>query len=52
MAKADLGFGLYSIQERLRLLLGDQGGLNIDSELGKATKVMIWLPVRKEFMTE
>jgi|GEM_PF-1381504 len=45
MAKADLGFGLYSIQERLRLLFGDKGGLNIDSVLGKGTTVRVWIPV-------
>lgn len=45
LAKADLGFGLYSIQERLRLLFGNGAGLNIDSELGKGTKVTIWFPV-------
>jgi sensor histidine kinase YesM len=45
IAKADLGFGLYSIQERLRLLFGDAGGLDIDSTLGKGTLVKIWIPV-------
>jgi two-component system sensor histidine kinase YesM len=52
VAKADLGFGLYSIQERLRLLFGKEAGLNIESELGKGTKVTIWVPIRKEIMTE
>lgn len=45
VAKADLGFGLYSIQERLRLLFGEQGGMNIDSMVGKGTLVKIWMPV-------
>jgi len=45
VAKADLGFGLYSIQERLRLLFGDEGGMNIDSMVGKGTLVKIWMPV-------
>jgi two-component system LytT family sensor kinase len=45
VGKADLGFGLYSIQERLRLLFGDEGGMNIDSTQGQGTKVTIWLPI-------
>lgn len=52
VAKADLGFGLYSIQERLRLLFGDQGGFNIDSAQGKGTKVTIWIPVSEKIMTK
>ena len=43
--KIDLGYGLFSIQERLRLLFGNEGGLNIDSVEGKGTLVKIWMPV-------
>lgn len=43
--KADLGFGLFSIQERLRLLFGDEAGFNIDSVPVKGTKVRIWIPI-------
>jgi len=50
--KTDVGYGLFSIQERLRLLFGEEAGLNIDSELRRGTKVTIWIPVRKEIMTE
>ncbi|UCE04471.1 MAG: histidine kinase [bacterium] len=45
MIQADLGFGLYSIQERLRLLFGDNAGFDIDSVLGKGTKVKLMIPI-------
>jgi sensor histidine kinase YesM len=45
VSKADLGYGLYSIQERLRLLFGDRAGMDIDSAVGKGTRVRIWMPV-------
>ncbi|MFZ5518846.1 MAG: sensor histidine kinase [Candidatus Zhuqueibacterota bacterium] len=43
--KADPGFGLYSIQERLRLLFGDSGRLDIASEPGKGTTVKLRIPI-------
>lgn len=43
VAKADLGFGLYSIQERLRLLFGDKAGINIESAVGNGTRVTVWI---------
>ncbi|MDZ7341878.1 MAG: histidine kinase [candidate division KSB1 bacterium] len=45
VAKADLGYGLYSIQERLRLLFGERAGLDIDSAIGKGTRVRMWMPI-------
>ena len=45
VGKTDPGYGLYSIQERLRLLFGDNAGIDIDSEVGRGTKVKIWMPV-------
>jgi len=38
------GFGLFSVQERLRLLFGDRGSLEIRSEKGRGTEIMILLP--------
>jgi len=38
------GFGLFSVQERLRLLFGDLGSLEIRSEKGRGTEIMILLP--------
>lgn len=42
--KTDPGFGLYSIQERLHLLFGENTSLEITSIINKGTKVKIWLP--------
>jgi sensor histidine kinase YesM len=39
------GFGLFSIQERLRLLFGDQASLEIHSAKGRGTEITILLPV-------
>jgi len=43
--KIDVGYGLYSIQQRLRLLFGNSAGFTIDSAPGKGTKVSVWIPV-------
>ena len=37
-------FGLYNVNERIRLKFGDRYGLHIDSEYGKGTTVTILLP--------
>jgi sensor histidine kinase YesM len=38
------GFGLFSIQERLRLLFGDRASLEIHSEKGRGAEIMILFP--------
>jgi sensor histidine kinase YesM len=38
------GFGLFSIQERLRLLFGDRASLDIRAEKGRGTEITILLP--------
>lgn len=37
-------FGLRSVHERLNLLYGSLGGVNIESEWGKGTVVTVWFP--------
>lgn len=37
-------FGLYSVAARLKLLYGEQYGLNIESRVGEYTKVIVSLP--------
>jgi len=44
VTRVDLGFGLYSIQERLRLLFAEQAGLEIDSGPDRGTTVKLWFP--------
>ena len=38
-------YGLYNVNERIRLDFGEEYGINIDSEYGKGTKVSIKLPL-------
>ena len=40
-------YGLYNVNERIRLDFGEEYGINIDSEYGKGTKVSIKLPLSK-----
>lgn len=42
--KSGSGFGLFSIQERLRLLYGGRGSLDIESAAGRGTEIAIRLP--------
>lgn len=42
------GIGLYNINERIKLLFGDEFGLEIDSVKGEGTKVNILLPLTEE----
>lgn len=48
VGKTGFGFGLYSIQERLRLLFGDNHAFDISSREGEGTEVLIRIPVRIE----
>lgn len=41
------GIGIHNVQERIQLLYGEQYGLEVDSRLGKGTRVRITLPVIK-----
>lgn len=40
------GVGLHNIDERLRLVYGEQTSLRIDTAQGKGTRVSAWLPYR------
>ncbi len=42
--RVSMGYGLASIQERLRLLYGEDYGFKIDSESGNGTQVTIRIP--------
>lgn len=46
--KADFGFGLFSIQERLKLLFGRDYSFNIISEKDQGTRVNILIPRGEE----
>lgn len=41
------GYGLFNINERIRLEYGAEYGLKIDSEKGKGTTVYITIPIKK-----
>ncbi|MCD9023502.1 cache domain-containing sensor histidine kinase [Cohnella silvisoli] len=41
-------FGVGSVNNRIKILYGDEYGLDIESEVGMYTKVMIKLPLRDE----
>ena len=41
------GFGLYNIQQRIKLYYGQEYGMEIDSQYGKGTRVEITIPVKK-----
>jgi two-component system sensor histidine kinase YesM len=42
-----LGFGLFNVHERIRLVYGEQYGVQIYSSIGEGTKVDVWYPVRR-----
>ena len=44
---AALGIGLRSVHERIQLHYGPSYGINIESELGKGTKVTVTVPAEK-----
>jgi sensor histidine kinase YesM len=44
VATMSAGFGLFSIQERLRLLFGDRASFKINSAKGRGTEITILLP--------
>lgn len=41
-------YGLYNVNERIRLDFGDEYGINIDSEYGNGTTLSIKLPLNEE----
>lgn len=43
--KLESSIGVYNICERIRLHYGEEYGLQIESEYGKGTKVVLYLPV-------
>ncbi|MFF2887268.1 sensor histidine kinase [Paenibacillus sp. NPDC057967] len=43
-----LGVGLSNVEERIKLICGEEYGLSIDSKIGEGTRVIITLPVMKE----
>jgi two-component system, sensor histidine kinase YesM len=40
------GFGLFSVNERIRLVYGDMYGLKIESQIGEYTKVIVKFPLK------
>lgn len=42
------GIGLKNIDDRIRLIFGDQYGILVESEAGRGTKVIIRIPYEKE----
>lgn len=38
------GIGIDNVDERIRLICGKEYGIQIESELGQGTKVIIWIP--------
>ena len=45
--KTHVGFGVFSVFERLRLHYGEAAGLEITSEPGKGTCIHVVMPARK-----
>ncbi len=45
--KLESSIGVYNICERIRLHYGEEYGLHIESEYGKGTRVILYLPVIK-----
>ena len=43
--KLESSIGVYNICERIRLHYGEEYGLDIESEYGKGTKVVVRVPV-------
>ena len=43
--KSEEGFGLYSVNQRIRLLYGMKFGISLDSVLGEYTEVRVLLPI-------
>ena len=42
------GYGIFNVNERIRLYFGDDYGVTIDSVYGKGTKVTIRMPIIEE----
>lgn len=47
LGRKHVGFGVFSVFERLRLHYGEEAGLEITSELGKGTCIHVVLPARR-----
>lgn len=45
---SESGYGIYNVNERLRLYYGHTYGLRLESEVGKGTKAIIVLPVNRK----
>lgn len=43
--KESLGFGLFNVHERIRLVYGDNYGVRIYSTIGEGTQVEVWYPL-------
>ncbi|GIP20634.1 sensor histidine kinase [Paenibacillus sp. J22TS3] len=50
--KQDGGFGFNNVHQRLRLYHGELYGLQLESELGVGTTVIVNIPIRREFDEE
>ena len=42
-----LGYGLFNVHERIRLVYGDAYGVTISSSIGQGTKVEVWYPLTR-----
>lgn len=45
--KESLGYGLFNVHERIRLVYGDNYGVRINSTIGEGTQVEVWYPLRR-----
>ena len=45
--ETDSGFGLYSINQRVKTIYGDDYGIKLESEFGKQTQVTLSFPASK-----
>lgn len=41
------GIGIHNVQERIQLLYGEQYGVEVESAIGKGTRVRIYLPIKE-----
>ena len=47
------GYGLYNVNQRIKLVYGENSGIEISSSLGQGTTVILKIPVTtKEFIND
>ncbi|KQX62651.1 cache domain-containing sensor histidine kinase [Paenibacillus sp. Root444D2] len=50
--KESLGYGLFNVHERIRLVYGDNYGVRINSTIGEGTQVEVWYPLRRSVVND